>query len=141
MWKLSSMRMRHLPSTLSLSFILLSCCAPSGLAAEVRSQINLGALPVAGFQYYAGGAQWEGLKVGDPLRFVREPDNPHDPNAVRIEWQGAKLGYVPRADQGEIARLLDKGKKVSGRIVNLHKGRSHWQRILFEALVDNSAQN
>ena len=141
------MRMPRPRSTLSLNLILLLGClspamsAPPALAGEVRSRINLGALPVAGFQYYAGRAQWEGLKVGDPLRFVREPDNPHDPQAVRIEWQGEKLGYVPRADQGEIARLMDKGATVSGRIVNLHKGRSHWQRILFEALLDNPPQN
>lgn len=128
------MRLRLLRSTLSLSLL---CLALNLSAAEVRSHIVLGALPVAGFQYYAGRTQWEGLQVGDSLKFVREPDNAYDSNAVRIEWQGEKLGYVPRAGNAEIARLLDQGKKVSGRIVNLHKGRSHWQRILFEALLDN----
>jgi hypothetical protein len=30
-------------------------------------------------------------------RLVREPDNPHDANAVRVEIAGAKVGYLPRA--------------------------------------------
>jgi hypothetical protein len=30
-------------------------------------------------------------------RLVPEPDNPHDPHAVVVEVQGAKVGYLPRA--------------------------------------------
>lgn len=130
----SSMPLWRLRNTLWLSAL----CAPLLLqAAEVRSYIVLGALPVAGFQYYTGRAEWDGLQVGDDLVFIRETDNAYDSNAVRIEWRGKKLGYVPRAGNSQIARLLDQGKHVSGRIINLHKGRSHWQRILFEALLDN----
>ncbi|MBT9613751.1 MAG: HIRAN domain-containing protein [Burkholderiales bacterium] len=95
-----------------------------------------GALPVAGFQYYAGKRLWEGLKVGDALTLVRETDNPHDANAIRIEWRGEMLGHVPRAGNGAVAKLMDKGVKVSGRIVHLQPGRSHWQRILFEIVLD-----
>lgn len=134
MWKPSSMQHRRLRNTLSASLFFVALHLS---AAEVRSHIVLGALPVAGFQYYAGRAEWDGLQVGDSLKFVRESDNAYDSNAVRIEWHGEKLGYVPRTGNAEIARLLDQGKMVSGRIVNLHKGRSHWQRILFEALLDN----
>lgn len=105
-------------------------------AAEVRTHLVLGAQPVAGFQYYAGKRVWDDLKVGDMLALVREPDNAHDPKAVRVEWHGEKLGYVPHAGNDAVARLLDKGIKVSGRIINLHPGRSHWQRIVFEVMVD-----
>ena len=105
-------------------------------AAEVRTHMVLGALPVAGFQYYAGKRVWADLKLGDALTLVREADNAYDPNAVRVEWHGEKLGYVPHAGNASVAKLLDKGIKVSGRIVNLHAGRSSWQRILFEVMVD-----
>jgi hypothetical protein len=30
------------------------------------------------------------------VSIVPEPDNPHDPNALRIEVGGAHVGYVPR---------------------------------------------
>lgn len=96
----------------------------------------LGTLPVAGFQYYAGQRLWDELRVGDALTLVRETDNPHDPRAVRVEWHGEKLGYVPRAGNETVAKLLDKGIAVSGRITHLHPGKSHWQRILFEVNID-----
>ena len=117
-------------------WVLHACWHGSGFAADVQVQQQLQALPVAGFQYYAGKRVWEQLKLGDALKLVREADNPHDPNAVRVEWQGEKLGYVPRAGNDTVARLLDKGVPVSGRITYLQKGRSHWQRIQFEVLID-----
>lgn len=104
--------------------------------AEITTRMVLGALPVAGFQYYAGKRNWDNLKVGDPLTLVRDTNNPHDANAIRIEWQGEMLGFVPRAGNISVAKLMDKGAKVSGRIVNLHPGRSHWQRIMFEIVWD-----
>ena len=104
--------------------------------ADVKARIVLGAQPLAGFQYYAGKQVWDELKIGDTLALIREPDNAYDPQAIRVEWRGAKLGYVPRAGNETIAKFLDRGAKVSGRIVNLHAGRSHWQRILFEVLVE-----
>lgn len=104
--------------------------------AGVQGRIVLGAQPVAGFQYYAGKRVWEELKVGDALTLIHETDNPYDANAIRVEWHGEKLGYVPRAGNEDLVKLLDKGLKVSGRIINIHAGRSHWQRILFEVLLD-----
>ena len=122
-------RKRLLASALLLAPLLLH-------AAEVQVRMVLGAQPVAGFQYYAGKRVWDDLQVGDRLALVREADNTYDPNAVRVEWHGEKLGYVPHAGNATVAKLLDKGIKVSGRIINLHPGRSQWQRILFEVVVD-----
>jgi len=106
------------------------------LGAEVTTRMVWGAQPVAGFQYYAGKRVWEGLKVGDALTLVRDADNPHDANAIRIEWHGEMLGHIPRAGNASVAKLMDKGVKVSGRIVHLQPGRSHWQRIMFEVVLD-----
>lgn len=46
---------------------------------------------------------------------VREPDNPHDPNAIMVLYQGKKLGYVPRFMQKEV---FDRGA-TRGRLVIL----------------------
>ncbi len=105
--------------------------------AKVTARIVLGAQPLAGYQYYAGKRVWNELKVGDALMLIREADNAHDTNAIRVEWRGEKLGYVPRAGNEDLARLLDQGAKISARIVNLQAGRSHWQRILFEVLLED----
>lgn len=132
MWKRSSMCARR-TRWLSLTLAVCCVCAP---AAEVQVAEHLQALPLAGYQYYAAPRVWPELYVGAPLALVREADNPHDPNAVRVEWNGQKLGYVPRAGNALVARLLDQGVPVAGRITQLNRGRSHWQRIIFEVLID-----
>ena len=71
---------------------------------------------VAGFQYGRGEEVIDALCVGDALSLVREPDNPHDPRAIRIDWNGIKLGYVPRADNARLARLLDRGGTATAKI-------------------------
>lgn len=120
----------------ALVILALGLLPLNQVCAEITTRMVLGALPVAGFQYYAGKRNWDNLKVGDPLTLVRDADNPHDANAIRIEWRGEMLGHVPRAGNISVAKLMDKGVKVSGRIVNLHPGRSHWQRIMFEIVLD-----
>lgn len=71
---------------------------------------------VAGFHYAHGPQVLDRLDPGDALTLAREPENPHDHLAVRIEWNGAKLGYVPRTGNAAIARLLDGGETLSARI-------------------------
>jgi hypothetical protein len=92
--------------------------------------------PLAGFQYYEGKALWDMLRVGDHLQLVREPQNPHDANAVRLEWRGEMLGYLPRRENADVARQIDRGAAVKARIVRLVEARNPWQRIRFEVYVD-----
>lgn len=61
---------------------------------------------IAGFQYHDGPALLPFLQPGRSLTLTAEPDNPFDPFAVRIEFEGRKLGYVPRSDNRHINRLL-----------------------------------
>jgi single-stranded-DNA-specific exonuclease len=41
---------------------------------------------------------------------VRESNNPHDPNAIRVEIAGHYLGHIPRDKAKELAPLMDDGK-------------------------------
>ena len=91
--------------------------------------------PLAGFQFHEGKQLWKELKVGDALTLVREPDNPHDPSAVRVDWNGHVLGYVPRAENEAVARQLDRGNHLEARIVRLNKSRDPWKRIEFEIFL------
>jgi hypothetical protein len=45
------------------------------------------------------------LRPDQPLTLVREPTNPRNPQAVRIDWRGRKLSYVPR--RREIGNVPD----------------------------------
>jgi hypothetical protein len=119
------------------AFALLSLWLVAGyvLAAEVTAQILVQSSPLAGFQYYAGKALWDEIHEGDALVLVREPDNAYDAHAVRVEWHGVKLGYVPRRDNTAVARMLDNGTAMNARITRLTKSRNPWQRILFDVYV------
>ncbi len=113
---------------------LLAALAAPAAAAEAR--IIVQESPLAGFQYYEGKALWDMMRVGDPLRLVREPRNPHDANAVRIEWRGEMLGYLPRRENADVARQMDLGAPVKARVVRLTEARNPWQRVRFEVYVE-----
>jgi len=50
---------------------------------------------------------------------VREPNNPHDPNAIRVALAGIVfLGYVPRDVAKELAPLMDEGRKFMAFFVS-----------------------
>ena len=91
--------------------------------------------PIAGFQYHEGGKVWPRLRVGERLELVREPGNRYDERAVRVDWRGRKLGYVPRMENAAVAQMLDRGERISARIVNLRESNDPWQRIHFEVLL------
>jgi hypothetical protein len=114
---------------------VLLCIAAAPLRAQSDARILVQSSPLAGFQFHEGKALWSRMKVGDALTLVREPDNPHDPRAVRVEWQGHKLGYVPRAENEAVARQIDNGNRLEARIVRLTKHRDPWRRIEFEVFV------
>ncbi len=91
--------------------------------------------PLAGFQYHGAAIHWDALREGDPLQLVREPDNPHDPRAVRVEWRGIMLGYLPRAENREVAREMDRGTPLSARIGKLSDDPNPWKRLRVDVLV------
>jgi hypothetical protein len=66
---------------------------------------------------------------------VREPNNPHDARAVRVEWQGRMIGYVPRRENADVARFMDGGQVLSARISRLAEVRDPWSRVRFEILI------
>lgn len=65
----------------------------------------------------------EKLVRGLRLTLWREADNPADPLAIRVQdlW-GRKLGYVPRAKNEVLARLLDAGVSIYAEVVS-------WERV------------
>jgi hypothetical protein len=115
--------------------ISLALATHMAAAADAKAHILLQDSPLAGFQYHQGKALWLEMKVGDMLTLVREPDNPYDSKAIRVDWKGHKLGYVPRRENADIARIMDNGAKLEARITRLAESRDPWQRVRFEILV------
>jgi hypothetical protein len=118
---------------LAIAALVLASAQLHAQNAEVRMLVQ--SSPLAGFQYYQGRQVWDEIKVGDLLTLAREPANPHDSNAVRVEWRGHTLGYVPRRENRAVAQHMDSGGSVEARVSRLRGHRNPWQRIEFEIFV------
>jgi hypothetical protein len=92
--------------------------------------------PLAGFRYGEAAELWTQLRQGDALDLVREPGNPHDANAVRVEWRGRKLGYVPRRENAAVAWGLDRGSTLRARVSRLEEHPNPARRIGFEVYIE-----
>jgi HIRAN domain-containing protein len=118
----------------AIAVIAVLCCAVSVRAAdtaEILVQVSL----TAGLRYHDAKAVWDELQVGDRLALVREPDNPYDANAVRVEWNGHKLGYIPRTENQAVARQIDRGNPLQARITKLTYYRNHRRKLELEVFL------
>ena len=77
------------------------------------------------------------LEPGMRLKFVREPENSHDANAIRIDQSFLcenRIGYVPRVDAEHFAPEIDKGIFYVGWIRSLEKDNNKIQVDVYERL-------
>ncbi len=122
--------MRSTLSALALALVLAAPCHGQQVRLLVQSS------PLAGFRYGEAAEVWPQLRLGDELGLVREADNPHDVNAVRVEWRGRKLGYVPRRDNAAIAWGLDRGARLRARVTRLDEHPNPARRVEFEVYIE-----
>ncbi len=119
--------MRLLPSVL----LLLA------LSANAQSvQLLVQSSPLAGFRHGEAAQAMPLMRTGDALELVREQDNPYDPNAVRVQWRGRKLGYVPRRQNAALAWGLDRGTPLRARVSRLQEHPNPARRIEFEVYIE-----
>jgi len=121
---------KHLRAALAAAAITTAAPAPAAEAVIVVQRS-----PLAGFRHHDAAETWQHLTVGDRLQLVREGDNPYDANAVRVEWRGVKLGYVPQRDNAAVARQLDRGAALEARVAVLRENRNRSVRIEFDVVA------
>lgn len=65
---------------------------------------------IAGFNHHPGAPdRLLRMRTGTKLRLVKEPTNPHDPNAIRITTTaGNMLGFIPAVDCKLVLLVLEK---------------------------------
>ena len=112
--------------------VLLVAAAPVAIAADGSVQIMVQTSLAAGLSHHEARSVWEHLRVGERLELVRETGNPHDPNAVRLDWRGHALGYIPRTENESVARQLDRGNALEARITAIGMYRNHRRRLEVE---------
>ncbi|MBK7564377.1 MAG: HIRAN domain-containing protein [Propionivibrio sp.] len=126
----------RLPRTsLPIVGLLFAGLLIASLACAESIKILVQSSPLAGSQYYSAAKMWNKIKPGDRLTLTREPDNRHDRNAVRVDWNGHQLGYVPRAENRAVARALDAGEKLEARVSVLRDDPDPWKRVEFEVYL------
>ena len=119
-----------------LRISLVLACLAFALASRAESvKILVQSSPLAGSQYYAVAKVWDEIRPGDRLTLTREPENRHDRNAIRVDWNGQQLGYVPRADNRAVARAMDAGEKLEARVSRLRNDPDPWRRVEFEVYL------
>jgi HIRAN domain-containing protein len=113
----------------------LYCSVAAGALAQSASEIVVQVSLTAGLRHHEAKAVWDQLLVGDVLTLIREPENAYDTRAVRVEWKGHKLGYIPRLENEAVARQLDRGNPLQARITKLTYYRNHRRKLEFEVFL------
>lgn len=112
--------------------LLFACSVSIGTASAQDIQIVIQRAALAGFSHHAAPAQWERMRPGDPLRLVREPANPHDSLAIQVYWYDQLIGYLPRTENGAVARALDRGMALEAAIFRLTEHPDPRRRVEIE---------
>lgn len=115
-----------------IALALLACADALGQDSAAGVRLLVQSSPLAGLRYHDAAQVWQELRVGDALELRREPDNPHDANAVSVSWRGRKLGYLPRRENAAAAWGLDRGQRLGARISRLAPHPNPARRIEIE---------
>jgi hypothetical protein len=131
--------MRSWPSLAALLVVQVTAAplqAQQATTPQPRVEVLVQSSPLAGYRYGEAARLWPELRLGDALQLVREPDNTTDARAVRLEWRGRKLGYVPRRENAAVAWGLDRGAPLRARISRLEEHPNPRRRIEFEVYIE-----
>ncbi len=74
---------------------------------------------IAGGYHHGLEAALGRIKPGTKLVLVREAANPYDADAVAVYQDGLKLGFIPREANTPVARLLDRGERVTAEVMRM----------------------
>lgn len=77
---------------------------------------------VAGISFYQDNL--EGLSIGDKLDIIPQPENPYDPGALAVFYNGKQLGYLPKVVSERFTT-----NKINGEIIYILKGKLTGLRI------------
>jgi len=108
---------------------LVAKAVKAGGSPGLERECELDRFFVAGFRFHDGPEHLSSLKVDGTLRMVREPANPHDHHAVALFLEDHRIGYVPRARNPTIARLLDQDAPLSCRMTVVDPDAQPWKAV------------
>lgn len=87
--------------------------------------------------YYCDKAVLDSLEVGSMIDLEAEPDNPYDKDAVKLLYNGQKIGYIAKQDRLAFVTCLKLKRNIYGVITAIKEenGRTQYE---FETWFDSS---
>ena len=79
----------------------------------------------------------ESLEVGTYFDLEAEPDNPYDKDAVKLTYNGQKIGYIAKQDHLAFVTCLKLKRNIYG-VITAIKTDEHPTKYEFETWFDNS---
>jgi hypothetical protein len=108
---------------------LLAALSGNGLSIDVMpKEILVLECIVAGTSFRDITAVEKDLKATVKLVVKREPGNQYDEFAVALWYAEIKIGYLPKAKNETIARLLDAGKQFYA-VLTAKEWEGNWLRL------------
>ncbi len=83
---------------------------------------------IAGVSFEGRQDTIAGLRAGVTLQLHRQPDNPHDANAIAVCYGNLQLGYFNKRLAAHIAPLVDAGASYTARVASLTGGSAEKHR-------------
>ena len=77
------------------------------------------------------------LQVGTRFEVSREPDNPHDKDAVKLTYNGEKIGYIPKQDCTAFVVALKLKNNIYG-VITAIKNDEYPTKYEFETWIENN---
>lgn len=101
------------------------------------ARVNLAGVQYSDYQLVVGT-----IKAGSKLKLYWERNNPFDDMAIKVEYSGVKIGYIPK---GEIQDLLheyrEHGQKVYAFITSHNKTNPTWYMFCIKCCVTKKLKN
>ena len=91
---------------------------PKSIPKNEKDQYIRKRMIIAG-SYYCDKAVLDSLKVGSLIDLEAEPDNLYDKDAVRLLFNGQKIGYVAKKDRMAFLTCLKLKRKIYGVITEI----------------------
>jgi single-stranded-DNA-specific exonuclease len=77
-----------------------------------------------------------GLRTGALLELAREPENPHDANAIAVAYGNLRLGFINRSIAAHLAPLIDAGARYRACVASLTGGAGQGKHRGVNILVE-----
>lgn len=111
-----------------ISRLSKSCSFYQNVSSENRSQYRDNSFYTRVVGVTFGNVQFilPRLKSGMPLQFYREPNNPYDSNAIRVECNGEAIGHLDASIAAQYANGIDNGFDfLEGKISEITGGKGY----------------